>query len=65
VVKIGRTHLMDAVPIRLGQESAGLRRAWSTVPSPAGGARPALHELALGGPRWAPAWARARLRAGR
>ncbi len=49
VVKIGRTHLMDAVPVRLGQEFSGyaqiltntVRRVRSTVPS--------VSELALGG----------------
>jgi fumarate hydratase class II len=49
VMKIGRTHLMDATPIRLGQEFSGyarqvelgLRRLEST--------RPSLAELALGG----------------
>jgi fumarate hydratase class II len=49
VVKIGRTHLMDAVPVRLGQEFSGyaqiltntVRRVRATVPS--------VSELALGG----------------
>jgi fumarate hydratase class II len=49
VVKIGRTHLMDAVPLTLGQEISGwcqmlengLRRVALTLPN--------LHELALGG----------------
>lgn len=49
IVKIGRTHFMDAVPLTLGQEFSGyvqqlaygIRRAQSTLP--------ALHELALGG----------------
>ena len=30
VVKIGRTHLMDAVPIRLGRSSRATRRSWPT-----------------------------------
>jgi fumarate hydratase class II len=49
VVKIGRTHLMDATPIRLGQEFSGYasQAAWS-------GCRVrssmiALHELPIGG----------------
>lgn len=49
VVKIGRTHLMDAVPLTLGQEFSayvtqlnyGLQRIEATLPH--------LHELALGG----------------
>ena len=49
IVKIGRTHLMDAVPLTLGQEfsgyvsqlDAGLRRIDSVMPG--------LYELALGG----------------
>src|SRR3954470_17083236 len=49
VVKIGRTHLMDAVPVRLGQEFSGyapiltnaLRRVRAVLPS--------VSELALGG----------------
>jgi len=49
VVKIGRTHLQDATPVRLGQEfggyarqvELGIRRAWATY-------RP-LGEVALGG----------------
>ncbi len=49
IVKIGRTHLMDAVPLTLGQEFSGyvaqldqdLARIESTLPN--------LYELALGG----------------
>ena len=49
IVKIGRTHFMDAVPLTLGQEfsgyvqqvSYGIKRAEQTMPS--------LYELALGG----------------
>ena len=49
IVKIGRTHLMDAVPLTLGQEfsgyvqqvSYGIARVESTLPR--------LYELALGG----------------
>ncbi|WP_374029007.1 class II fumarate hydratase [Bdellovibrio bacteriovorus] len=49
IVKIGRTHLMDATPLTLGQEFSGyatqmkrsLQRVRNTLPH--------LHELALGG----------------
>ncbi|MDE2988246.1 MAG: class II fumarate hydratase [Chloroflexota bacterium] len=49
IVKIGRTHVMDAVPLTLGQEFSGyvqqvaygIKRAEQTVPR--------LYELALGG----------------
>ena len=49
IVKIGRTHLMDAVPLTLGQEFSGyvqqvaygIQRVQSTLPR--------LYELALGG----------------
>jgi fumarate hydratase class II len=49
VVKIGRTHLMDAVPIRLGQEFSGyaaqIELACERVDQAAGG----LYPLAIGG----------------
>jgi fumarate hydratase class II len=49
VLKLGRTHLMDAVPVRMGQEFGGyaaqLSRGWAQVESAAKG----LEELALGG----------------
>ena len=49
IVKIGRTHLMDATPLTLGQEFSGyvvqmkhgIRRVKNTLPH--------LHELAIGG----------------
>ncbi len=44
VVKSGRTHLMDATPIRLGQEVSGWAVALSTA---AGRVRDALPELSL------------------
>ncbi len=55
ITKIGRTHLMDAVPLTLGQEFSGyvaqltadIERIEQTLPG--------LYELAAGGPRWAPA----------
>jgi fumarate hydratase class II len=49
VVKIGRTHLQDAVPLTLGQEISGwvsqLDRALGQIRA----VMPGLHELALGG----------------
>ena len=49
VVKSGRTHLQDAVPITLGQEISGwrasLERDWEMLES----ALPHIYELALGG----------------
>ncbi|HUM17591.1 MAG TPA: class II fumarate hydratase [Candidatus Nitrosotalea sp.] len=49
IVKIGRTHLQDAVPLTLGQEMSGwasqLDRALGHIQA----ARPGLCELALGG----------------
>ncbi len=49
VVKTGRTHLMDATPVRLGQEFAGWARQIELGIARAGRARDALLELALGG----------------
>jgi fumarate hydratase class II len=48
-VKLGRTHLQDAVPIRLGQELAGYARQVENAKARLAGARPRLAELALGG----------------
>ena len=49
VLKIGRTHLMDATPVRLGQEFGGwAKQAW-LAGSRAHKALKALHELPLGG----------------
>jgi fumarate hydratase class II len=49
VVKIGRTHLMDATPLTLGQEFSGyaaqLAHAWEHVEA----ALPHVRELAIGG----------------
>ncbi|NLJ52666.1 MAG: class II fumarate hydratase [Intrasporangiaceae bacterium] len=49
IVKIGRTHLMDATPLTLGQELSGyvaqLDQAWRHIDS----ALPHVRELALGG----------------
>ncbi len=49
VVKIGRTHLQDAVPIRLGQEMAAYATMVGNAVRRLEGARPAVLELALGG----------------
>ena len=49
VVKIGRTHLMDATPVRLGQELAGWARRLELGIARAQAASEALAELALGG----------------
>ncbi len=49
IVKLGRTHLMDAVPVRLGQEFGGyamqVRKGREQIDRAATG----LHELAIGG----------------
>ncbi len=49
VVKIGRTHLMDATPVRLGQEFAGYARQIELGVARAEAACERLEELALGG----------------
>jgi len=49
VVKIGRTHLQDAVPVRLGQEFAGYASQIAHGITRVENAVPHLHELALGG----------------
>jgi fumarate hydratase class II len=49
VVKIGRTHGMDATPVRLGQEVAGWARQVELGVRRAEAASEALAELALGG----------------
>ncbi|HTA21713.1 MAG TPA: class II fumarate hydratase [Polyangia bacterium] len=49
IVKLGRTHLMDAVPIRLGQEFSGYAQMVTNTIRRVDAARPALEELALGG----------------
>jgi fumarate hydratase class II len=49
VVKIGRTHLMDATPVRLGQEFAGYARQVELGRRRATEAASGLAELALGG----------------
>ena len=49
LVKVGRTHLMDAVPIRLGQEFSGYAAQVAGVMSMLERALEGLHELAIGG----------------
>jgi fumarate hydratase class II len=49
VLKIGRTHLMDAVPVRLGQELAGYAAQLDAVEAPLSLAVDALCELPIGG----------------
>ncbi|MEI6350650.1 MAG: class II fumarate hydratase [Verrucomicrobiota bacterium] len=49
IVKIGRTHLMDATPIRLGQEFSGYARQIEFSRLRVGNAISAIEELALGG----------------
>jgi len=49
IVKSGRTHLMDATPIRLGQEFSGYAAQVKKGIARAEAARDALLELALGG----------------
>jgi fumarate hydratase class II len=49
IVKLGRTHLMDAVPIRLGQEFSGyVQMLWNAIRRVRAASEP-LAELALGG----------------
>ena len=49
VVKIGRTHLQDAVPVRLGQEFSGFAQQVENGLERLDAAAPRLAELALGG----------------
>jgi fumarate hydratase class II len=49
VVKIGRTHLMDAVPVRLGQEFSGYAQMLTNTVRRVRAAVPSVSELALGG----------------
>ncbi|MEE8523701.1 MAG: class II fumarate hydratase [Thermoanaerobaculia bacterium] len=49
VVKIGRTHLQDAVPVRLGQEFGGHAQQIRNGLARLAAAKPRLAELALGG----------------
>ena len=49
IVKIGRTHLMDATPIRLGQEAGGWARQVQLAIDRLESVQPRLIELAIGG----------------
>lgn len=49
IVKLGRTHLMDATPLRVGQELGGFARQVELGIRRLEAAREALAELALGG----------------
>src|SRR5450432_574713 len=49
IIKIGRTHLMDATPVRLGQEFAGYARQTELAVERVDKAIAALAELPLGG----------------
>ena len=49
IVKIGRTHLMDATPIRLGQEVSGWARQVELSIDRLNSVQPRLLELAIGG----------------
>jgi fumarate hydratase class II len=49
VIKIGRTHLMDAVPLTLGQEFGGYVQMLTNGLERIEAALPRLYELALGG----------------
>ena len=49
VIKIGRTHLMDAVPLTLGQEFSGYTQQLTNGLERIGAALPRMYELALGG----------------
>ena len=49
LVKIGRTHLQDATPVRLGQEFSGYARQIELALDRAKRAQEALREVALGG----------------
>jgi fumarate hydratase class II len=48
VIKIGRTHLMDATPVRLGQEFSGYAKQVEHGKLRAGNSIAAIEELALG-----------------
>jgi len=49
IIKIGRTHLMDATPVRLGQEFSGYAQQVAYAKERAEKAIEVLRELALGG----------------
>jgi fumarate hydratase class II len=49
IVKIGRTHLMDATPLTLGQEFSGYAAQVGGAMAAVGAALPPMYELAAGG----------------
>ena len=49
IIKIGRTHLMDAVPLTVGQEFSGYVQQLNNGLERINGCLPRLYELALGG----------------
>lgn len=49
IIKIGRTHLMDATPLTLGQEFSGYVQMMNNALERINAALPRLYELALGG----------------
>ncbi len=49
IIKIGRTHLQDAVPIRMGQEFSGYAHQIEAAVSRIEAALPGIYELPLGG----------------
>ncbi len=49
IIKIGRTHLMDATPLTLGQEFSGYVQQLTNGLERINAALPRLYELALGG----------------
>jgi fumarate hydratase class II len=49
ITKIGRTHLMDAVPLTLGQEFSGYTQQLTNGLERINAAMPRMYELALGG----------------
>jgi len=49
IIKLGRTHLVDATPLRLGQEIGGLARQLTLSVERAKGAQASVFELPVGG----------------
>jgi fumarate hydratase class II len=49
IIKIGRTHLMDATPLTLGQEFSGYTQQLTNALERINGCMPRMYELALGG----------------
>ena len=56
IVKIGRTHLMDAMPVRLGQEFGGWARQISRGTEQLKAALPTMLEIAIGGTAVGTGW---------